>query len=196
MIKNKIRRSTELYAAANERKAEGDKDLAEFILSHSNKTLQELIQNTWELENATVNLEQEDTKSMDIITMASEGEHEEGCRDQWLRATIAVLTNNYMHPVVFADAVRTILEKGRGNIRNIMVTEPATCGKTFLFTPLQSLLKTFSYPANNKYTWLGAESTKMIFLNNFHYSHEMIVWKQMLLLLEGQVKHLPSPKDH
>ena len=40
MIKNNIRRSTELYAVAKERKAMGDKDLAEFILSCSSKTLQ------------------------------------------------------------------------------------------------------------------------------------------------------------
>ena len=73
MIKNNIRRSTELYAVANERKAEGDKDLAEFVLSRSSKTLQELIQNTWELENPKANLEQEDTKRMGIITTVYEG---------------------------------------------------------------------------------------------------------------------------
>ena len=73
MIKNNIRKSTELYAVVNERKAEGDKDLAEFVLSRSSKTLQELIQNTWELENPKANLEQEDTKRMGIIITVSEG---------------------------------------------------------------------------------------------------------------------------
>ena len=144
MIRNNIRRSTVLYAVTNKRKAEGDKDLAEFVLSRSSKTLQELIQNTWELENTKANLEREDTKRMDIVTAASEGECEEGCGGQWLRAAIEVLTNNNVHPVVFADAMRTLLEKSRGMFRNIMVTGPTKLWKDILLhTPTESIQSIF-----------------------------------------------------
>ena len=36
----------------------------------------------------------------------------------------------------------------------------------------------------------------MIFLNHFRWSSEIIAWKELLLLLEGQRIHLPSPKNH
>ena len=76
---------------------------------------------------------------MDIITTASEGECEEGCGGQRLRAAIEVLTNNNVHPIIFAEAMKTLFKKDGGNFRNIMVTGPVNCGKTFLFDPLKSL---------------------------------------------------------
>ena len=56
--------------------------------------------------------------------------------------------------------------------------------------------ETFSNPANDKYAWLGAELAEIIFLNDFRWTPEMIAWKELLLLLEGQSEHLPSPKNH
>ena len=39
--------------------------------------------------------------------------------------------------------------------------------------------------------------SELIFLNYFRWSPEMIAWKDLLLLLEGQqTVHLPSPKIH
>ena len=77
-----------------------------------------------------------------------------------------------------------------------MIVGPANCAKTFLLTPLTKLFETFSNPANDKYAWLGAEKAEIILLNDFRWSPEMIAWKELLLLLEGQSVHLPSPKNH
>ena len=77
-----------------------------------------------------------------------------------------------------------------------MVAELANCGKTFLLKPLQTMFKAFSNPSNGKYAWIAAEDAAVIFLNDFRWTSEMIAWKQLLLLLEGQTVHLLSPKNH
>ena len=107
-----------------------------------------------------------------------------------------VLTNNCIHPVVFAEALRDLLEKGRGMFRKVLIVGPANWVKTFLLTPLTKIFETFSNPANDKYAWLGAELAEIIFLNDFRWTPEIITWKELLLLLEGQSVHLLSPKNH
>ena len=92
--------------------------------------------------------------------------------------------------------MRELLTKGRGKFRNILIVGPANCGKTFLLSPLQKIFNTFSNPANGKYAWLGAQKAEIIFLNDFRWSQEMIAWKDLLILLEDQAVHLPSPKSH
>ena len=73
---------------------------------------------------------------------------------------------------------------------------PTNCGKTFLFRPLQSLFNCFSNPSNDKYAWVGVEKAECIFLNDFRFNPELILWKEFLLLLEGQLVHLSAPKNH
>ena len=114
-----------------------------------------------------------------------------------LQCAVQVLTHNCAHPIVFPEALRDLMINGRGKNQNIFIADPANCGNTFLISPLQNIFKTFSNPSNDKYAWLGAEKAELIFLNDFRWSPEMIVWKDLLLLLEGQqTVHLPSPKNH
>ena len=47
MVKNNIHRATELHAAAEERRKEGQADLAAFVLSSTKKSFNDLIENTW-----------------------------------------------------------------------------------------------------------------------------------------------------
>ena len=77
-----------------------------------------------------------------------------------------------------------------------MIMGPVNCAKTFLFKPLQTMLKAFSNLSNDKYAWIGAEDAEVIFLNDFRWTSEMIAWKELLLLLKGQTVHLPSPRNH
>ena len=43
---------------------------------------------------------------------------------------------------------------------------------------------------------MGSENAEVIFLNDFRWSPEILAWKDMLLLLEGQTLHLAAPKTH
>ena len=46
------------------------------------------------------------------------------------------------------------------------------------------------------FAWVGAEQAECIFLNDFHWSGQIIPWQDLLLMLEGQPVHLPAPKSH
>ena len=100
---------------------------------------------------------------IEIIQQCADGECLSGCNGVWLKCTIEVLTNNCIHPVVFTEALRDLLEKGRGKFRNVLIVGPANCAKTFLLTPLTKIFETFGNPASEKYAWLGAELAEIIF---------------------------------
>ena len=42
----------------------------------------------------------------------------------------------------------------------------------------------------------GVESGECIFLNDFRWSHQLIPWHDLLLLLKGHVVHVAAPKTH
>ena len=68
---------------------------------------------------------------------------------------------------MFPDRIRTLLSKGRGKVRTVIIIGPANCGKTFLLRPLEIIFKTFSNPGNDKYGWVGANKAEVVFLNDF-----------------------------
>ena len=55
---------------------------------------------------------------------------------------------------------------------------------------LTKIFNTYSNPANDKYVWLGEEKAESV------VRLETISWKELLLLLEAQAVHLPTPKNH
>ena len=92
--------------------------------------------------------------------------------------------------------MRNILEKGRGKGRNLMITGPTNCGKTFILNPLTLIYKSFINPSSAKYAFVGVQECEIILLNDFRWSQEMIPWQEFLNLLEGQTVHLAAPKTH
>lgn len=195
LIKHNIMRDTEMFAIAKERKDEGQMDLANFVLSKSSKVLNELIDKTWKMQKANENLQREKKSRMDILRENMSGDCSPGCEKLWLKCAMEVLRNNKVHPFVYAAAIRDLLMNGRGKFRNLMIIGPANCGKTFMFKPLASIYNVFSKPANDKYAWVGADSTEVIVLQDFRWSREMIPWNDLLLLLEGETVKLPAPKN-
>ena len=101
---------------------------------------------------------------------------------------------------MYAHAVRTLLRKGRGKKRCLLLTEPGNTAKTFMLLPLKVVFpETFSSPAGSKFSWLGAEESSIIFLNDYRWypvPHGNIEWSAFLHLLEGLHAKLPSPKNH
>ena len=106
-----------------------------------------------------------------------------------------ILRNNKINAYVFAEAIRTLLELGRAKNHNILLVGPANFGKTFLLSPLTGIYDTFLNPSSSKYAFVGAEIKKEpIFLNDLRWSQEMILWQELLNLLEDQNVHLTAPK--
>ena len=77
------------------------------------------------------------------------------------------------------------------------MTGAANCAKTFMLKPLKLIFgnSIFENSANKKYAWVGFEKAKVFLLNYFRWSKDLILWHDMLLLLEGETVKLPAPEN-
>ena len=144
------------------------------------------------MEGAAEKVARTNLTRIEIIRESIQEECVENCNGVWLRMAEQVLRNNKLHPFVFAEALKTLKIKGLGKHRNVIVIGPANCGKTFLFRLMEKLFKVFCNPAEDKYAWVKVVDAEVIFLSDFRWCKEMISWKEMLLLLEGQPFHFPK----
>ena len=69
---------------------------------------------------------------------------------EWYICSREILQKNSINPYFYADAVRDLLIHGRGKFRNVTITGPANCGKTFMLKPLEIVCHAFSNQANDK----------------------------------------------
>ncbi len=138
-----LKKETELLALANAQKEEGKIDLAERVLGKSSKVRNELINSTWGMRDGAKTLERQKMPRMETVQNFLTKDCASGCSGLWVESAKEVLKNNEIHAYVFADAVRSLLDKGRGKYRNIMIVGPANCGKTFLLEPLRTIFSPF-----------------------------------------------------
>ena len=148
------------------------------------------------MEGAVEKVARSNVTHIEIIRESIQAGCVENCNGVWLRMAEQALRNNKLHPFVFAEALKTLIIKGRGKHRNVMVTGPTNCGKTFLICPIDKLFKAFCNPPEDKYAWVEVVDVEVIFLKNFRWCKEMISWKEMLLLLEGPPVHFPASKNN
>lgn len=187
-VKKGIKTRLGLVALANEQKKAGKEDLAQFIANRGPKVVAEALSVGWELEEAEGKIARQRLTRFQILERCLEEDCAEGCNGEWLNMAETVLTNNGVTCASFSTIVKELLDKGRGKYRNVMITGPANCGKTFLLNPLNHVYKTFTNPATTSFAWVGSE--------DFRWSPQVLPWHNMLLLLEGQTVHLPAPKSH
>ena len=85
----------------------------------------------------------------------------------WFPSTLVPVKLNdcsLIHSIVFASAVRILLEEGRGNYRNIFKTGTADCGKTFILSPITKIFPgTWVSPSLTKYALIDADEAEIIF---------------------------------
>ena len=196
IVEKGLKNRTDALAFAFMQKNEGKTDLAEFIINRGVKTVNEAIATAWEMEGAKSKQLRMAKSRLQILEEAAN----EPCQCepvlQWKELAVQLLNNNGIAPESFANAMKELLHKGRGNYRNIMLTGPANCGKTFLLNPLNKIYKTFTNPASTSFAWVGAEEAEIVFLNDFRWSQQIIAWHDLLLMLDGQLVHLLAPKSH
>ena len=198
LIANNIISVPELFAKAESRKEEGECDLAMFLFSRTQKALDELISKAWLLKNASSSLALEKTTRLEKVRAAAAQNCIEGCNSLWIKCALEVLAPNGIEPTIFASYIYELLTLGRGKFRNLMIYGLSNCAKTFILKPLKNIFggKLLDNPANDKYAWVGAEKAEVILLQDFRFSKDVIAWKDLLLLLEGETVKLPSPKNH
>ena len=146
------------------------------------------------MKNAKASIEREKTTRMEMLIKCQSESCVDGCYMVWHECARQVLQLNSINPFVFADAMRDLLARGRGKFCNVLIVGPANCGKTFLLKPLEIIFRAFTNPANDKYAWVGANQAEVVVLQDFRWSSEIISWKDLLFLLEGENVKLPSPK--
>ena len=197
IIKQKnINNRIELNALAYCQKEEGKTDLFNFIINRNSKKINELITQTWEIETAQADLKRLRSTRIELIHEALNSVCATNCNREWFNSAIETIERNQYTVEEFSRSVRTLLTNGRGKFRNIIITGPANCGKTFLLKPITLIFKTFVNPATSTFAWVGAEDAEVIFLNDFRWNSQIIQWHDLLLLLEGESVHLPAPKSH
>ena len=195
IVANNIHTDNELWALAKRQSDEGREDFTEAILGKKDAQRESMIVNAWKLEESLSTLEREKSSRMELIKAALDGDCVPRCSKQWIESAKQVIKQNHINIHVFSSALRELLIKGRGKWRNLMIVGPANCGKTFLLLPLTTIFKTFSNPATTTFAWIGVQDSEIIFLNDFRWSSEIIAWKDLLLLLEGQIVRFAAPKS-
>ena len=196
IVEKGITSRTELLAYANKQKREGKFDIAEFIVNRGPRVVAEVLSTAWEMRSAQEKLDRSKKSRIEILQDAKEGECVTGCDGQWLTCAIQLLEQNGLYRETFTGSIKELLHKGRSKFRNIMICGPANSGKTFILNSLTSVYNTFCNPACSSFAWVGAENAECIFLNDFRWSQQVIQWHDFLLMLEGQMVHLPAPKTH
>ena len=109
MVKNNIHRATEWYAAGEERRKEGHTDLVAFVLSCTNKTLNNSIESAWEMQNRKTTLEREKTSRMQVLEKVRLSSCVDDSDMEWYIYSRDILQKNSINPSTYANAVRDLL---------------------------------------------------------------------------------------
>ena len=174
-IENNIKTRTQLLAFANTQKRDGKTDLAEFIMNKPMKAVDEILSTVWEMAGAEAELERSKLRRIDLLSRFLDDGCVPGCEQQWLQQALDILKRNEITKEEFATAIRTLLVEGRGKYRNVIITGPTNCGKSFILQPLTCVYRVFSNPATTTYAWIGAADAEVILLNDFRWSQQVII---------------------
>ena len=175
-----LRDQPELLAFSNQQREEGKTDLAEFIVNRGKKVVNEVIATAWEMESAQKTQKRQSKTHTELLNDAHQQECTCTTNSEWHHCALQVLARNNIAVDNFANCVKELLMKGRGKFRNILLTGPANCGKTFLLNLLNKVF-TFTNPACTSFAWVGAEKADVVFLNDFRWSTQIIAWHDLLV---------------
>ena len=135
IVAKNIRSENEVLRLANDQKQEGKRDLSLYVINNVEKCVK-LIHTTWEMENMRREMERESKTRIQLLRKFCDVDCVVGCSGQWLECSKQTLKRNSYGTAVFTEVVRLILQMGRVKYRNILITGPANCGKSFILNPL------------------------------------------------------------
>ena len=195
ILYNRIRSYTSLQATVLIHRQEGEKDLFSFLARNTSKSVQDLIERVWSMHGAAEKENSEIISRTEKLVSTGNQECIAVCNGKWLQAACQVLSWNSINKFVFAAAVRELLEKDRKKRLSIFLVGPSNCGKSFLLEPLKQIFNCFTNPAQGKYAWTGLVEAEVAYINNFCWPKELIVWQELLNLLEVLLPaNLVTPK--
>lgn len=196
VVEKEIKNVTELQALAYQQKREGKTDLAEFIVNRAPRVFADIVNTAWEMEEVYARLQRSRKTRVQLLHEVGESDCVRGCDGQWRLCAEEILGNNGISVQLFRTAVSDLILHGRGKNRNLLLNGSTNCGKSFLLNPLKVIYDTFCNPATGNFAWVGVDKAECILLNDLRWSSHIIPWHDLLLMLEGDVVHLPAPKTH
>ena len=121
---------------------------------------------------------------IEILRKAYNSTCAEECKGQWIHSTL--LAKNEIPLDSFSAA---IYDTGKiSKYIHLWTSER-------LISPLKKLHNAFSNPATGTFAWVGAENAEIVLLNDFWWLPSINAWDDQLQLLEGDIVHLPGPKN-
>ena len=185
----------QLVCLAVEQEREGKTSLAEFIANRGNRVVDEGLSLAKEFSLAEAKQERSKKSRLQLLEEQRNTECCEGCHGDWLSAAIKLLERQGIVVSAFCEAIYSALAQGRGKYRNVYIHGPCNTGKTFILSPLKKVYNAFCNPATGSFAWVGAEDAEVILLNDFRWNPAIIAWADFLQALEGDIVHLPAPKN-
>ena len=193
-----IKDEDQLLALAQDNYDQGHTALMHFISNTTQKKYKELITKVWLAKDAKAKVKRRELSRMEKVNLALQESCITECDEQqnWFNMATEVLHNNNIDLLVFAEAVRKLLQRGRSKGLNILITGQKDSAKTFILRPLTKIFDSFTNPSSGTYAFVGIQSKEVAFLNDFRYNQTMLPWQDFLNLLEGMELHIPTPKTH
>ena len=183
-----------LQAVALTRSQEDEKDFFSFLARNTNKNVQDFIECVWNMHGTPEKENSETFSRTWKLVLTGNQECIPECIGKWLEASCQVLSWNNINKLLFAAAVRELLEKDRKKRLIISLAGLSSCEKRFLSEPLEHIFYCFTNITQDKYAWTGLDETGVSYINNFCWSKELIAWWDLLYLLGDVSKH-SCPKN-
>ena len=157
--------------------------MGEFIVNRAPRVVSDIVKTAWDMGNADATLQRPL-----LLEEAGEDDCVDGCDGQGRLSAEEILKNNGIDVELFRTVVNELLLRGRGKNRNLLLTGPTNCGKSFLLSPPKVIYRIFCNPATGTFAWVGVENAECILLNDLRWSAQIIPWHDLLLM--------PAPKIH
>ena len=195
VVQRGLKTSDEFMAYAQNMRNAGNPSIWSFNVSiPRSENLESFINKIWQQENSLEAIARKKKSRCEILREELSKQCVKDCCGRWERAAREVLAWNNIDAWTFTSAIWRLLEKGRGKGRNMILTGPGNCGKTFLFAPLDVIYDCFHTPATGTFAWVDVEVKEVIFLNDFRWCPKLMAWAELLALLEGAAVHIAAPK--
>ena len=148
-----IKNETELLVWAARKGENGLMSQKNFAANNPQKVYWGLIAKTWAMAGAEQVVQRKSKSRIAHLQSFLQNSCDPGCKEKtWPDMALEILGNNDVNIFVFTDMVRELLRIERGKIRNLIITGPSNCGKTFILNPTNTIFDTFTNPSSCKYT--------------------------------------------
>lgn len=166
IYKHNIESYADLEALAQQRSANGEFDIFNFIAAKERCVSEALIKRMKSMRDAETRQADAHLTRMEKLKRALQLPCVAGCDGRWALYAADIFEQSGYTVLEGATAFRRAIEHGRKKENNVILIGERDCGKTFLVDPLESIFRTFSSPTKGRFSWVEIEGKEV---NNLIY---------------------------